>query len=516
MILLCLALLAAGTEEPAPEPAPVVFQGNVVLPDGIYLAALDLPRGTKASVLLARTVLRKLRTFLKRGGYDLSVVSTRFENDLVEVEIDEGRLDKIVFLGEGLLGAIRLKLELDLPGRVFNRDLVERKLRALATKLGIEGFRWELVLVESAPPPKAQLDDLEPLRGLPFLQPGRPYELRIFVSKQEEGGTGWWPEIEIDSLEGGGLGAGYHAGHGLTLAGRVAAAFRNHLDRPGSSAVLSRAWFEASYRGLLLFGDRGPQPIFTARVDFLDRQRADLQLEQYDQFEATVSAAVEQPLGPHLTVGVGLGARRRWLFALRAVAPVPPIADATPKAEHRVFGGLAVRLDLDPGELRLDRHAVVAFTARLFPSIQTDHQAAAYLNLRGTGMRPVGWHELWFRGGGTSLMGEVPFSDEDSLGSWVHGPFGGNFARKIATAGGEWRYSLLRDLFKLGPYLEGITYGEINRTTDRETLRVGAVGGVVMSGLVLDQFLFEFYAGMGVLSEGQTGGGIALAVRQAY
>src|SRR5437660_602546 len=77
------------------------LQGNVVLPDGVYPAALHLPHGTKVNASLARTPARKLRTFLRRGGYDLSSVTVSLDGELLRVQIDEGRLDKIVFLGEG-------------------------------------------------------------------------------------------------------------------------------------------------------------------------------------------------------------------------------------------------------------------------------------------------------------------------------------------------------------------------------------------------------------------------------
>jgi hypothetical protein len=207
---------------------------------------------------------------------------------------------------------------------------------------------------------------------------------------------------------------------------------------------------------------------------------------------------------------------RRWLFGLQPVGPLPAIVGETSKAQHRIFGGLGVRLDLDPHELRLDRHAMLSLSARLFPSIQDGHQASAYLNLRASGVRPIGWHELWLRLSGTALLGEVPFPDEEALGAYVHGPFGGDFARKIVMAGGEFRYSLLRDLIKVGPYLETLAFGEVDRTTAVQTPRGGAVLGIVAGGLFLDQFVFEFYFGMGALTNGESGGGVALAIRQAY
>src|SRR5947209_1354889 len=129
--MLCALLLAAAAAQPL-----IVVRGNVALVDGVYRAALDLPPDAKASPVLARAVASKLRQFLHRAGYSLATVRAHAEGEQIIVEVDEGRLDKVIFLGGGAFETLRLRLDLKLHDDVFNRPELERQLRGLAQRLG--------------------------------------------------------------------------------------------------------------------------------------------------------------------------------------------------------------------------------------------------------------------------------------------------------------------------------------------------------------------------------------------
>src|SRR5439155_564868 len=80
----------------------------------------------------------------------------------------------------------------------------------------------------SATAPRIQLDEINPLEKMSFglVRPGRPYELHILVQPGKFR-PGISPELEIDSVEGGAIGATYHSGRLLfqddrwELGGRV-------------------------------------------------------------------------------------------------------------------------------------------------------------------------------------------------------------------------------------------------------------------------------------------------------
>src|SRR3954464_12228151 len=92
----------------------LVFRGNVALLEDVYRSALDLPANTNASPATARTVATRLASFLHRAGYALATVRARAEGEQIVVDIDEGRLDKVIFLGGGAFETLRLRLDVHL------------------------------------------------------------------------------------------------------------------------------------------------------------------------------------------------------------------------------------------------------------------------------------------------------------------------------------------------------------------------------------------------------------------
>src|SRR5437899_3465807 len=137
----------AGSVTPEVTERPLLkFHGNVAFDEVVYRSTLDLPENARAIPAEALALSAKLLGFLRRAGYDLATVRAKVEGEQISVEIDEGRLDKIIVLGEGLMETFRFKLELALPAGVFNRPILERQLRVLA-----ERYRLRRVLVRARP-----------------------------------------------------------------------------------------------------------------------------------------------------------------------------------------------------------------------------------------------------------------------------------------------------------------------------------------------------------------------------
>ena len=124
---------------PAAPPAAVVtprlldIEGNLVLVDEVYLAALDLPATTEVTdPAAASDVERQLTSFLRRAGYALATVEAEAVERPHPGDIDEGRLSahrdqrarRRVLAGRAI--------QVDLPYGVFNRPQLERMLQPSA------------------------------------------------------------------------------------------------------------------------------------------------------------------------------------------------------------------------------------------------------------------------------------------------------------------------------------------------------------------------------------------------
>src|SRR5256714_11087782 len=144
----------------------LVFHGNVALLEDVYRSVLDLNGSTKTTPASARMVAVRLASFLHRAGYALATVRARADGEQIIVDIDEGRLDKVIFLGGGAFETLRLRLDLNIQNDVFNKPELERQLRNLASRLGLAQFAYDVVPVPHVGPAKVQLEDIEPLEEL--------------------------------------------------------------------------------------------------------------------------------------------------------------------------------------------------------------------------------------------------------------------------------------------------------------------------------------------------------------
>src|SRR5205085_7107918 len=187
-------------------------------------------------------------------GYALATVRARPQGEQIVVDIDEGRLDKVIFLGGGAFETLRLRLDLNIQNDVFNQPDLERQLRAMARRLGLGEFAYEIVPVPNVSTPQVQLDEIDPIEKMTFglVRPGRPYELHILVQPGKFR-PGLSPELEVDSVEGGAIGATWHSGRLLfqddrwEIGGRIAGALRQNLDGGDTSFAFTRTLGELRY-----------------------------------------------------------------------------------------------------------------------------------------------------------------------------------------------------------------------------------------------------------------------------
>jgi hypothetical protein len=377
------------------------------------------------------------------------------------------------------------------------------------------------VPVGNAPLPKLQLDDIEPLEelSLGILRPGRPYELHILVQPGVFH-PGLEPDLEIDSIEGGGLGLTYHGG-GLLGADdrfnvgiRAAGGLRSSLDGTSSSFVFTRGIVGASYETPPIAGVL--RPSIHAGVDLSHRQRPDLNLESF-QF-AVLDAGVQAVFQPnrYLRSLLGTGVARRLLYNVDQGANLPQIVDTNTLAQTRQYAETSLELTFDPENLRKDQRHTLYFGARVYGGPHSGEQGELFLLGAYQRIMPFGWNDLCIDGRAVSRNGFVIYPEEESLSDGLHGVFSNVYARKVVNANVEFRYSLLRDVFKIGVFHNLSVFGEINRTNDSEKTLLANAFGVGIHALIIDDFQLDAYFGGGFAGGGQTDRGAQLSIRQAY
>src|SRR5919204_2477430 len=397
----------------------LVFRGNVALLEDVYRSELDLPANTAPTPANARLVATRLASFLHRAGYALATVRAHPQGEQIVVDIDEGRLDKVIFLGGGAFETLRLRLDLNIQHDVFIQPDLERQLRAMARRLGIGEFAYEIVPVPNVTAPQVQLDEIDPIEKMTFglVRPGRPYELHILVQPGKFR-PGLSPELEVDSVEGGAIGATWHSGRLLLpddrweVGGRVAGALRQKLDAPGASFSFTRATGEFRYEAPSITGTL--RPSLRARAELTDRQRPDLRLESF--MFTTLEAGVHLLFAPipNVRTSLGGGVQRRLLFDVEPVSG-SMFTSSTEFAHTRQYAEARLELIFDPDNIRRDRHHHLGIDARVYGPPHTGQDSALHVGAWYQKMFPFGWNELWVEMRGVSRTGFVLFPEEASI-----------------------------------------------------------------------------------------------------
>src|SRR3954463_10308754 len=144
----------------------LLFHGTVALLGDLSRSALDLPANGRANPTMARTVATRLASFLHRAGYALATVRARAEGEQILVDIDEGRLDKIIFLGGGAFETLRLRLGLNIQQDVFNQRARDPQLRPPPRRLALGEFAYEIPPVPNVTATSVQLTEIDPIEKL--------------------------------------------------------------------------------------------------------------------------------------------------------------------------------------------------------------------------------------------------------------------------------------------------------------------------------------------------------------
>jgi hypothetical protein len=488
-----LAPEADGGADVAPLPgAPELhIHGNEVMADEVYLAVLDLPPDAVADLATAVNVREQLLAFLTRAGYELAQVHVTVVGHALDVDIDEGQVEKIVFRGKLSFQTLQLKLALVLPHDVFNRPQLDRELKRLSAAYHIEKVWYELIPTQHVEHIGPQLEQLPEIQGLELVHARRRYELHVFFA-EHEWSTGAGLDVRSGYPDGVELGLFYQGEHLLLADDRWKVAIsaggnlRNHIPDQGFYLTPSRLFGEAKWYSPDIHGIG--RPLVWLRAEGVGRQRQDLDIENYyhELFEGSLNFQWQFARG--LTLSLGGGTQFRRIFGACFARPIssdftcyhslaqvvaalpqdqvaPPLpAEANTKITAiRSFVLLHTDLVFDPSEERWDRQHTLTAEARDYIRLTQTHYAevrAAYRKVWS-----IGWHDVWLRARGAYLDGDVFFHDEEPLGRHVRGVFGTEYVQHAASLSGEFRFSITRDVFKVSFFHDVAAYGHLDRYT---------------------------------------------------
>lgn len=505
------------------QPLVVEFRGNLVLPEELYRAVIDLPVDAEPTAETLHAVVGQTEDFLRRAGYELAHVGGSIDGRRIIVDVSEGELEKIVFKGRLTFQMIRFKLAFLLPRDVFNRAEVERQLKELSAKLDIEPPAWKLVPTEHVKHVGPQVEDLGigPIQGLALVKPQRQYELHLsFATKDWSTGLGL--DIRVSYFDGFELGLNYQ-GKGLFFADDrwrtgVMAGVGVRQDIANNDLYLfpSRVFVEAQYF----------TPAFAKYVrsfvwltgEGLARQRKDeLQLENYYSDDARLSLNIQVQPSELWRLYIGMGFQQFGITGYRAPAGQP---EPTYPSELRWRGFVQLGGGLffgTPSDGRWDRRHALDFDTKLWGNLQHLDQPNMWeLHVLYQKVFAFGWHDLWLKARGDVVRGDVLFPFEVPLGEYLRGNFGDVFLRQGIGGRAEFRFSLTRDLYKLGFFVDTAGYGEIDRTLGSETPRFGVAFGPGFHALIVGMFQLDMNVSFGLLSTGRFNTGIFASLIKVY
>lgn len=522
LLLLGLSLQCGPASAAKPSPSRrgtnLEFQGLAALNEFVLRAALDLPRRVKTDPESVAALTGRVLSFLHESGYELATVQGDLRNDRVVLTVNEGRLDKIVFRDRGTFETLRLKLELNLPGSVFNRPLVEQQLAHLRKKYKLTTARYELVAVARSPEDDELLGPFKDVKGIDaFVPEPGSWELHLFI-QQREWQEGWHLHLNLGPPDGAKFDLAYHGANAFMKDDRwsLGGGFGLRLEKPGRGPFPSRVTAEGRYFAGSVFV-KGLRPSISGAFDLRGRRRADVNLERFFYMLGAGTLGLTAEVDRVLFLGASAGLETRHTFGLEPFDAAIPFELTRPTSAARTYLLGEVSLTFDPNEPRRDQRHILEGEIAYFLT-GPDQGALARMRVRHRIPFFFGFHELRFRTQGLLITGDALFTDEEPLdNSFVRGVFGDKYyVRRALGLATEFRLSVARDLFKLSLFSDLSLFGDIDRATGDSTPALATSSGFGFHALVLDALQVDVYLGIGVDTRGDVDVGLAAWLLQAF
>jgi len=505
-------------------PFPIHFVGNLVLTDDVYRAVLDVPPESLPEPQTAQLVADQLQRFLLKSGYELSRVSVILEDNGLTVRIDEGRLEKVVFRGRFTLPMLRFKIALDLPKEVFNRPQLEREVARRAKELGIDAPTWELIETEAVKHDGVQVVEAPTIviAGRSIIQPQQRFELH-FTFGEPAWSTGLGVDLRTSWMDGLEIGLNYQSKSLAFTDDRWRVALmgglglRNDLPQNNiyifpSRLIADALWYSPA------FDESGTSRAFLSlHTEGIARQRRDFGLENYFALRSELSFSLQ--VRPYRSLSLFAGAGMQYFIVGGLQAPLgapPPFTIADPTRLRNFVEGRVDLIFFD-GDSRYDRRHALFLEGRLSANLtRFDLPPFAEARLGYQLVVPIGWHDVWIRAKGTWMSGDVMFPFEEVLGEHLPAVFGDIWVQKAGGVRAEFRYSLVRDIAKVGLFANALAFGEEQRDTGQTIPRFGAGIGPTAHVLIEGIFQLDLFLNFSLLSSGRFSTGLLVWLNKVF
>lgn len=423
----------------------VEIVGARQIPPGQVASLLEVPDERVDLQLYAAMAEVTVAAYYMLRGYDLVRVESLYrpESDTLVVWIDEGQMARIVFSGASVVDALLYRVDLHLPGNVYQRDLVAATAAELKAKYGLAMVTPH---VEELPTMmRTPVDTWVPEREL------------VFEIEHHES-TGWGfgfaldgtfgiiPRIRVKSRD------LFFEQDRLRAQLGIGFPYRRLLTQQDAQAQWTYGRLELDYRFPPFAGSQLATELET-EVLFARHARADIEITDYYALRVSELASLDLILGAvDLTAGVGIDYSSHY-----------DARDLRRTVDNDVVRGVGrVGLELVPDARvrREDEALFVELDVRL--SGNADDGAQLGLFLQGQGV--VDFQPMRFiaRGRAFWLTGDVRFWEEIPLSGSYLRTFFGRYARDAVQLDTQLRVAVSR-MFELGVFYDITGYIDRSR-----------------------------------------------------
>ncbi len=461
----------------------IVLLGNIVEPDADLWRAIGPTDHLPLTQATANYVRRRLLFFYKGAGYSLVEISTQIRHNRIFLGINEGRLEKILFLGKSYFHTMVSKLwSIYLPGNVYNKSRVEDILAELDEFYPSNTFEAVLVPTKETEHEDWQLSSAD-----------IPEEINLgrvkFIDRLGFDLFSKMARYDLHIQPVGGKKVGHPRPH-TRIGGETALPFGLiHYVAYGGSPLFEDGdeflvGYEMGHNVLTsmntgdmqfrlvhfkVFGNYGTrryfdmlQPFFELTLNCDNDQRRDLPLDSFWDMTGTATANLGFFPSEHLKLYVGGGTGFRNLFSIDTVKKRPYPNQSFVRERHLFRLGALIAFD-EPDILRSDKHGYVDATFESwFAERDTYHRFTGKIKK----FWEFGYHDLLLKGRIIMTMGNAEYYDEVQLAGTYLRTFhdGWFFIEHAQQLGLEFRFSLLRDILKISVMHDVSVFGSIKRT----------------------------------------------------
>ena len=519
MSILIILLLLCIKPTHAMNNARIQFKGNELFNKETYLAILNLNRHLRVNWRTAVYVRRKMLRFLRRAGYILARVKVLIQQGKLIVVLDEGRLEKVLFIGFNSFTAIRLKMALNMPYKIFNRPYLKRQLDILCRRFGWKNLYYKIVRLNQKNHTGLQLEGLGRFQGTPIISQRALFELHIW-RKKVDWRTGLAFNINYNHNEGLGVWLKnrdrnlFFKKDRWWISSKLGGTIRYNLDDNSTYPNLTRAFLEMGWMLPPLNGSH-IRPILWLRNDLRSQQRKNKGIELYytEILEGALNLGYDFSQG--LLVSFGGGIQDKLLFGVKHSSAVTN--GITPRPwRTRPFLTMHLKWDFNPLKTRKDHVNFLEIIARRFwveGGLQFNEVRLTYCSL----IR-FGWHDLIITGKGVWLWGYVAFDEQESVGgTYLRGIFNDSFyTDRVVQLSLDFRYSLIRDILKFSIFHDLVYYHNIDLEGYDKPVCFANAFGFGFNMLILDQFQFDILFSYGFNSNKDFDNGISFKLSKVF